>query len=287
MNTYVRDRLLADARHAVQGAKDAGSVQHAGLRGGFRELLVDGLLTPWLPPYAVCGTGMIVDAKDRHRDATQEDIVIFDRSVVPPILASRNGLEGVFPIEGVLVRVEVKSTLNIGEVRKTARAASDFRNLKFSTELPQNLGEPISLLFAFGSDLTEGDDKELTRLFDVTEELGLVRAGNCPTLDTPLNGLCVVGRGFWFWGGLRTSGGHDARWLRARRTADGLEEVLTFVGLTSGTCFFNHIWRQGRIPNASLEGGIAQYFLEEDPFVDVSRDLVPRPSSPTDSTSGG
>jgi len=109
MNSYLRERVRADAAHLVARATVERAVAHKGLRGRFRELLVDALLAPWLPPYAGCGTGMIVDVLDRVRESTQEDIVVFDRSLVPAVLAHPAALEGVFPVDGVLMRIEVKS----------------------------------------------------------------------------------------------------------------------------------------------------------------------------------
>src|SRR5437763_1026694 len=117
MNTYIRARMKADAVHLVARAKVEELVVHKGLRGRFRELLVDALRSPWLPPYAGCATGMIVDVEDRVREATQEDIVIFDQSIVPAVLAHAGAMEGVFPMDGVLARVEVKSTLTRAELR--------------------------------------------------------------------------------------------------------------------------------------------------------------------------
>ena len=97
MNKYIRERLRADAAHLVARAAAEQVIVHKGLRGRFRELLVDAILSPWLPPYVGCGTGMIVDDADRIREATQEDVVLFDRSLVPAILAHAHTMEGVYP----------------------------------------------------------------------------------------------------------------------------------------------------------------------------------------------
>jgi hypothetical protein len=132
MNTYIRERLRADAAHVVMRAEAEQTLVHKGMRGRFRELLVDALLAPWLPPYASCGTGMIVDAQDRVRESTQEDIVVFDRSLIPPVLAHPTGAEGVFPVDGVLMRIEVKSLLTKAELRSAVRAAGEIYDMEYS-----------------------------------------------------------------------------------------------------------------------------------------------------------
>jgi hypothetical protein len=117
MNIYIRERLRSDAAHLVSRAEVEQHIVHRGLRGRFRELLVDSLLAPWLPPYAACGTGVIVDGSDRARESSQEDIVVYDSSLLPPVYAQASAPEGVFPYDGVLARVEVKSRLTRTELR--------------------------------------------------------------------------------------------------------------------------------------------------------------------------
>jgi len=280
MNTHIRERLRADALAAIEKANHAAHLPHLGLRGRFRELLVNEILSPWLPPYAECGTGMIVDAKDRARESTQEDIVIFDRSLTPPVLASPRFAEGLFPIDCVLLRVEVKSQLTRDELRKSLLAANEVNGLDLAAEdvVRSRLaaeGRAVattlfpstgSVLFAFGSDLSvSGDsDAELTRLVEVTDELGLTfDGGHCQNLPTPIAALCVVGRGFWFLPSAPLHG-EPPPWLRAKIAADG-DELLGFVGITSNQCFSTHVLRQGR-SELSVEGGVGRYILGPEHF---------------------
>jgi hypothetical protein len=90
---------------------------------------------------------MIVDNEDRVRESTQEDIVVFDRSVVPGVLAHSSAAEGVFPIDGVLARVEVKSTLTRGELRKAVLAAKAIYEMNFYWD---GRGKPPHLPAKFG-----------------------------------------------------------------------------------------------------------------------------------------
>src|SRR5690606_17586807 len=170
MNKYIRTRVRKDAEHLLALSNNEEEIQHSGLRGRFRELLIDNLLSPWLPPYAACGTGMIIDVENNFRESTQDDIVIFDRSLVPNVLASNKAPEGVFPIDGVLARIEVKSTLTRSSLRDSILAAEDINKMKFAGSEKGTWPLPVNLVFAFKSDLSGDNSKELHRLVDVYKE---------------------------------------------------------------------------------------------------------------------
>jgi hypothetical protein len=263
MNTYIRERLRADASHLVARAAAEQPIVHSGLRGRFRELLVDTILAPWLPPYACCATGMIVDAWDRQREATQEDVVVFDRSIVPAVLAHATAMEGVFPLDGVLARVEVKSRLDQGEVKKAVKAAAEIYRMRFAGPPGRTYEAPLCALFAFRSDLSPNSDPadELQRLLDVVQACGLHRQGACAEIPGPISVLCVVGRG------CRTFTQTDSRprWVRAIRTADH-DEILHFVGVLSNNCFMIHRDRQGVAgwESGPAGGGIGWFIFSDD-----------------------
>jgi hypothetical protein len=65
-----------------------------------------------LPADLGVGTGFIV-ATD-GRESTQQDVVLYDRSVLPPALYDQEA--GLFPIESVLYTIEVKSVLTREEL---------------------------------------------------------------------------------------------------------------------------------------------------------------------------
>jgi hypothetical protein len=252
MNTYLRERLRADAAHVVMRARAEELVVHKGLRGRFRELLVDGLLAPWLPPYAGCGTGMIVDVLDQLRESTQEDIVVFDRSLIPAVLAHPTNAEGVFPVDGVLMRIEVKSTLTRDGLRSAMLAAADIYRMQFSGAPTTAPVLPISAVFAFGSDLQGELASELKRLLSVAVECGLYFSEPCAGLSTPISALCVAGRGTWTFGKLP----HDTKslWHQATMRQEH-DEILHFIGAASNTCFAVHSDREGRPRDLHVVGG--------------------------------
>jgi hypothetical protein len=275
MNTYIRERLRADAAHVVARAAAEQLIVHKGLRGRFRELLVDAILAPWLPPYAGCATGMIVDQEDRTREATQEDVVIFDRSLVPAVLAHTSAMEGVFPFDGVLARVEVKSLLTRGELEKAVRAANEVHRMKFCGPPGRLFNAPISTVFAFGSDLVTNPIGELERLLSVVDECGLHYQDSCPDIPGPILAVCVVGRGCWTFGRVEGENGKSG-WLQAKMNKTH-DEVLHFVGTLSNSCFNVHVDREGRQQDEKrgAGGGIGNFILTWDTF-EVSPVQQPR-----------
>jgi hypothetical protein len=97
--TYLVERVKAASADALALSEIKRAITHPGIKGRFRELLIDNLITPWLPPDVQSGTGMIIDAAGQARQFTQDDIILFDKSIVPPILSSPSGAsEGVFYI---------------------------------------------------------------------------------------------------------------------------------------------------------------------------------------------
>ncbi len=272
MNEYIRMRVRADAAHTVALASNEARIAHPGVRGRFRELLVNNLLLPWLPPYVGCGTGVIVDAENRARNSTQEDIILFDRSLMPSVLVSTHAPEGIFPLNGVLGRVEVKSKLTKAELRSAVSAAAEIFCMKFAGVSGPIWPLPANLIFAYDTDLQPGGDpiQELKRLVEVSLELGLYFNGVCPDNPGPISGLCVVERGCWVFGAVRDD---EAKWIQAKRSTE-YEEILLFVGALSNSCFNFHVRRQGRDPKMALEGGIGNFIISTEVYEPVLLNLA-------------
>ncbi len=93
IDNYVLARLRADASHVIALAKIESAIPHYGLRGRFREILIGNLLSPWLPPFCKCVTGMIIEASNKPRKSMQEDVLVIDTSIAPPVLGNFNGAE--------------------------------------------------------------------------------------------------------------------------------------------------------------------------------------------------
>jgi hypothetical protein len=67
IDSYILERLRADAAHTIAVAECEDAIQHHGLCGRFREILIAILLAPWLPPFCKCATGMIVESRNKTR----------------------------------------------------------------------------------------------------------------------------------------------------------------------------------------------------------------------------
>jgi hypothetical protein len=253
VDDYIFGRLRADAAHVLALAKNEEQLQHRGLRGRFRELLIDNLLGPWLPPYTSCGTGMVITGENVVRQFTQDDILVCDRSLVPPVLVSPNHApEGVYLYNSVLARIEVKSTLTREGIAAFVNASKEIAALRHTVQrgFSGSFTGAFNLLFAYDSDAKGGraSDFELARLIEVMNE------NSCAPLSGVVSMLCVASRGFWKVGGLS-----NARWWERTTLASPEERIAAFVGCLSSSCYDAHAKRQGRDPTKGLEGGIGMY----------------------------
>ena len=199
MNRVYRDLLFNLAERAVRDASSISGLLHSGLKGQLRELFVRELLEPMMPKEYVVGSGNIISSYDDI--SRQIDVVVCDRRILPPILYE--SALGMFPIESALMTIEVKSKLNACRLKSShasAEAVAKFQHqppiiktgsgveAKYEPDVNYKPEHVIPYLFAFSSDL-EGEGKtELERYIE------LIGEGE-PTL----RGICVLGRGFWFW----------------------------------------------------------------------------------------
>lgn len=168
MIRYILDRLRIDGEHLINNSENEEKIDHDGTRGRFRELLIDNILSHWLPPYVLCGTGTIISDNDVVREATQDDIILFDRSLSPPILASQNLREGLFLFNSVLARIEVKSTVKNQHYVDFCKSSLELSKMKFSVRpgFENSFTAPFNLFFAYKSDSKTNDNFELKRLID-------------------------------------------------------------------------------------------------------------------------
>lgn len=180
MNQVFRDLFAARVAGAVASAKALGQMNHAGLKGALREVLVRALLRPFLPPTIGVGHGVVITAYDEQ--STEQDVVIYSRNAMPCLLVDEDA--GVFPLESTLFTMEVKSTLTLEELRETHEKA---RRLEKLLHVPGGSPEHvIPCLFAFKSDLSQKDEIERYQ--------GLIEAA-----EPAIRAICVVGRGYWYW----------------------------------------------------------------------------------------
>jgi hypothetical protein len=263
MNNYILDKIRADSLHLIHLSANEEKIQHTGLRGRLRELLIDNILTPWLPPYVLSGTGTIIEAENLPRESTQDDIILFDKTLAPPILGANNTKEGVFLFNSVLARIEVKSTVTRGFMKDFASTSFELSKLKFTVgpNFNANYFGAFNLFFAFKSDAdldNKNPDFELKRLVEVMNELGIVALSGIVSM------ICIIGKGFWKIG---LKADNQTRTWQRLNSNESVDQITWFVGCVSNSCFRSHMQRQGRNPDNSLESGIGMYL--DHPFIDI------------------
>lgn len=222
---FYRQIAIDAIEKTIAAANSSGMLEHQGLKGRLREIVVEELIRPFLNPHIKTATGSIVDAYGNQ--SRQIDVILYDEQVTPPILFSEG--EGVIPCHSVVATIEVKSTLSRGELRNVVENARsvkllryDYENIPISGEAGIKLGLFLELLnllpdgdskdslrkaltrisspacyaFAFTSDLTvEGGTKdELARLLEVVAESNK----SAQHIKVPISGLCIADRAFQY-----------------------------------------------------------------------------------------
>lgn len=244
--SYILSRLRSDCDHVLQLAAHEGAIGHPGVKGRFRELLINNQLIPWLPPAVGCGTGIIIDGLQEVSGAGQDDVILFDSLLVPPILVSATSTSGVYLFDGVLCRIEVKSTLTRDDINAFVKASKKVASLKLAARpgrAPRAIFGALNMLLSFESRIEVGGELQCLEEFmtehDVDPTGGIV------------SGLCVANRDFWLLG-------KDEEKLRWKRL---LAEVVCdplafFVGVTSSAVFDQRAARHGLEP---FGGGVGLY----------------------------
>jgi hypothetical protein len=186
-STYL-ELARASVASAVGRAHACSGINHTGLKGTLREIVVGDLLRPLLPADVGIGTGNIVSSEGQT--SAQHDIIIYDRSILPPMLFA--GGAGLFPVESVAYAIEVKSILTASELQSAHDAAVELGTFRYTSGARDHNDEPlphpyigvISAIFAFRTDLTAMTD---------LERYERLLAGSSPALRS----ICVAGSGFW------------------------------------------------------------------------------------------
>ncbi len=88
-------------------AEQAGLFDHGTITGNVREFLVHQVLASFLPPAVHIGTGRLID---RHGTMSRQVDIVASDSLFPRFSASN--IASLYPIEGVVAAVEVKSSLD-------------------------------------------------------------------------------------------------------------------------------------------------------------------------------
>ncbi|MGV7223565.1 MAG: DUF6602 domain-containing protein [Nitrospinales bacterium] len=87
-------------------AEQVGLFEHSVMVGTAREFIIKRVLKTILPPVVHFGSGKVFDANGKK--SRQIDIIIYDSRF--PVFEIESGI-GIYPIEGVIATIEVKSTI--------------------------------------------------------------------------------------------------------------------------------------------------------------------------------
>ena len=248
---------MCDSQYILELSKNESNIGHPVVKGRFREILVNNILINWLPPSILCGTGIIIDNNNSVFDAGQEDIIIYDKTLCPQILASIGHPDGVFLYNSVLARIEVKSKLNRGYVKDFIEKSKKISGFKFTVREP--LQRPVfgsfNLLFAYDSDCStiETEFERLQELF--TETKVNLTSGIVSMICIPKIGFIKINviDGIPKWQKLGSN--------------DPSERIAYFVSCVSNSCFDQRMIRQNRDIKQSIEGGLGMYL--DSPYIDI------------------
>jgi hypothetical protein len=217
-----REIFKARVASAISMAKAVKEITHQGTLGEIREILIRELFRPLLPSDIGVSTGHLID--NAHNVSPQTDIVLFDRSLAPPMIFESLGL---FPIESCLYVIEVKSKLTAATLRKSHESALAIkRSLVYSNQTGQ-FALTRSLLLAFSSDLAESSGAQYKsecqryqHLYETDSDYLPVDEAGTP-YSPPIRALCVVDREY----------GHerDGKWTGIL-SDKACSEVLVFIG---------------------------------------------------------
>jgi hypothetical protein len=171
MNVVYRDLILARVQAAIGAARAATGIGHSGLKGQLREIVIRDLFRPLFQADIGLGTGEIITADNQR--SRQQDVVVFDKSIVPPVLLE--GTTGVFPIESVLYTIEIKTLLTAGELKSSFDSASQLAFLRYlpggydvdCQPIESHTQAVIGNILAFESDLSGSDKTEIQRLKEI------------------------------------------------------------------------------------------------------------------------
>src|SRR4051794_13121380 len=101
-------------------------IRHRGEQGRENEAAFARLLTSFVPQRLGVGTGLLIDSKGGS--SRQLDIVLFERSDEPAVLAQTNQL--LYPVESVVACIEVKTRLSTSEIDDCAAKGASVRMLQ-------------------------------------------------------------------------------------------------------------------------------------------------------------
>jgi hypothetical protein len=192
MNKLYQSLIHERIRYAIAAARAVQPLEHSGVKGAIREVLIADLFRPLLPADIGVGTGIVISSTGQQ--SAQQDIIVFDKSILPPILFEQG--PAIVPVEAALICIEVKSKLNADQLQKAHKNSKTVLNLRTLSGHRDNMGNFLpsphpssvrSMLLALDTDLTEKGKTEIERFKDLLGDQYPIFLG-----------ICIVGRGSWW-----------------------------------------------------------------------------------------
>ncbi|NOH82073.1 hypothetical protein F0231_20360 [Vibrio sp. RE86] len=219
-NKY-QDFLRAKVQGALAEAKAASNLSHQGVKGTILEILISKLFRPLLPSDIGVGTGQIIE-NHTGKISTQMDIVLYDKSILPPVLFDES--TGIFPVEAVLYTIEVKTTLTKQDLRIAHDSAKFLNSFLYlpglknedGSDKHHSIDKVKSVIFALNTTLTGNRLTEADRYKSIYY----------PDDEPYLVAICVAGDSYWF---------NDGRFWRYHKGEKEYDEVLSLIGGVSNT----------------------------------------------------
>lgn len=212
---FLRARVIG----AIHSARAASNLTHQGVKGTVLEILVRDLFRPLLPSDVGVGTGQILECAT-GRLSSQVDVVLYDKSILPPILFDE--ANGIFPVEAVLYAIEVKTTLTRRDMQtahENAKALESFSYLPSGSSEERNASPALerarNVVFALKSDLADKGKHEAQRYKEIYRDE-----------PTYIVAICVAGREYWYR--------QDAAWINFVGNGE-FDEVLAFIAGVTNT----------------------------------------------------
>ena len=214
--------LRAKIKGAISEARAASTLTHKGVKGTVLEILISKLFYPLLPSDIGIGTGQIIEQHSGQL-STQMDIILYDKSIVPPILFDETN--GLFPIESVLYTIEVKTTLNATELaiaHESAKKLSTFKYLpglknKYGEDVHHNIERVRTVIFALNSDLSKNGISEAKRYEKIYSQ-----KNHYPHLRA----ICIAEKEYCY---------EDGKFWITFNNEDKFDEILSFIGGVTNT----------------------------------------------------
>jgi len=203
MNNLYQKQILTQIEYAINKAKVIGDLTNPSLKGRFREILIRDLLEPLLPNDIGVVNGVILT--HNNKQSKEQDIVIYDKQILPPILIEEKS--GFFPIESALYTIEIKSILNSYELKKSYESALDLLSFNYLSGKydgdKQIENDKIlcsaSTIFAFSSDLKSDSTNELLRYESIRKSV----SSNLKDTSPAIKSFCILNRGCWAYNNIK------------------------------------------------------------------------------------